>query len=64
MNKESVPLIIGIILPVLLVLIILLNFFGINLFDYVKNINVIYYLIILPFLLGFLVIIVKYARPS
>jgi len=64
MNKESVPLIIGFLLPILLVSAILLNFFGFDIITKLFEINIIYYLIILPFFLGFLVIIVKYARPS
>jgi len=64
MNKESLPLIIGLLLPILLVLIIMLNLYGINIFHYLRKIDIIYYLIILPFFLGFLVIIVKYARPN
>jgi hypothetical protein len=63
LNKESLPLIIGLLLPIFLVLIILLYNYGFDLTEIFKQIDIIYYIIIIPFLLGFLVIIVKYARP-
>jgi len=64
MNRESLPLIIGLILPIVLVIIIGLYYYGIDLTEIFKKIDNIYYLIILPFVLGFLVIIVKFTRPA
>ena len=64
MNRESLPLIVGILIPVLLLLVILLYYYGIDLTEILLKIDVMYYLIILPFVLGFLVIIVKFARPT
>lgn len=64
MNRESLPLIIGLILPIVFVSIIGLYYYGIDITEIFRKINIIYYLIFLPFVLGFLVIIVKFARPD
>jgi hypothetical protein len=60
MNREAVPLIIGIIIPVLLVAAIVLYISGYDITIILKKINIIYYLVIIPFILGFLVIIIWY----
>jgi len=57
MNREAVPLIIGILLPVLLVAGIALYLSGYDITTFFRRINIIYYLVIIPFALGFLVII-------
>jgi len=64
MNRESLPLIIGLILPIVFVFIIGLYYYGIDITEIFKKIDIIYYLIFIPFVLGFLVIIVKFARPA
>jgi hypothetical protein len=57
MNREAIPLIIGILLPVLLVAGIVLYLSGYDITLFLRKINIIYYLVIIPFVLGFLVII-------
>lgn len=57
MNREAIPLIIGILLPVLLVAGIVLYLSGYDITIPLRRINIIYYLVIIPFVLGFLVII-------
>ncbi|RLF28532.1 MAG: hypothetical protein DRN08_02740 [Thermoplasmata archaeon] len=52
MNKEAIPLLLGIITPILLVSIILLHIHGYNIIHYLKNIDPIYYIIIFPMILG------------
>lgn len=68
MNRESLPLIAGFLIPIILVSFILLYYYG---YEYIEKIinfflglNIMYYFIIIPFVLGFVVIIVKYLRPN
>jgi hypothetical protein len=60
MNREAIPLIIGILLPMLLVAGIVLYLSGYDITLFLRKINIIYYLVIIPFVLGFLVIILWY----
>ncbi len=64
MNREAVPLIIGILLPVLLVGGIVLYLSGYDFTVFLKKINIVYYLVIIPFVLGFLVIILWFRREK
>lgn len=63
MNKEAVPLIIGILVPVIFVGLIVLYLQGYDITEYLRNINIIYYLLVLPFGLGLLVIIFWFRKP-
>ena len=63
-NRESLPLIIGLLVPIVLLLIILLYYYGYDLTLFFRELPLIYYIIIFPIVLGFIVIIVKYMRPS
>ena len=63
-NKESLPLIISVLIPIILVSIILLYYYGYDLTLFLRNIDLVYYIIIIPFLLGFFIIIVKTVRPD
>jgi len=63
MNKEAVPLIIGILVPVIFVGLIVLYLQGYDITEYLRNINIIYYLLVLPFGLGLLVIIIWFRKP-
>jgi len=63
-NKESLPLIAALLIPILLVSIILLYFYGYDITLFFREINIIYYIIIFPIALGFTVAIVKYIRPD
>jgi len=62
-NRESLPLIAGLLVPFVLVLIILLYYYGYDITEFFRKLDVIYYIIIIPFVLGFIVIIVKAMRP-
>jgi ABC-type multidrug transport system permease subunit len=63
MNREAVPLIVGILIPVIFVALIVLYLNGLDITVYLRKINIIYYLLILPFALGLLVIIFWYRKP-
>ncbi len=63
MNREAVPLIVGILVPVIFVALIVLYLNGFDITIYLRNINIIYYLILLPFALGLLVIIFWFRKP-
>jgi ABC-type multidrug transport system permease subunit len=63
MNREAVPLIVGILIPVIFVALIVLYLNGFDITEYLRKINIIYYLVILPFGLGLLVIILWFRKP-
>ncbi|MCX6661587.1 MAG: hypothetical protein NTY91_03455 [Euryarchaeota archaeon] len=63
MNREAVPLIVGILVPVIFVAFIVLYLNGFDITVYLRKINIIYYLLVLPFGLGLLVIIFWYRKP-
>jgi hypothetical protein len=64
MNREVVPLIVGILVPVVLVAFIVLYLSGYDFTIYLRRINIIYYLLILPFALGLLAAIIWYRKPQ
>ncbi|HIG99026.1 MAG TPA: hypothetical protein HA258_00450 [Thermoplasmata archaeon] len=63
MNREAVPLLVGILVPVIVVALIVLYLNGFDITIYLRKINIIYYLILLPFALGLLVIIFWFRKP-
>jgi len=63
MNREAVPLLIGIFVPVIVVALIVLYLNGFDITIYLRKINIIYYLVLLPFALGLLVIIFWFRKP-
>jgi ABC-type multidrug transport system permease subunit len=63
MNREAVPLIVGILVPVIFVALIVLYLNGFDITVYLRKINIIYYLLVLPFGLGLLVIILWFRKP-
>ena len=67
-NRESLPLIAGLLIPIFLVSLILLYIYSndilMSFIDFLKSIHILYWLVIIPFIIGFIVIIVKYLRPS
>jgi hypothetical protein len=63
-NKESLPLIMALLVPILLVVIILLYYYGYDITLFLRRIPWIYYVIILPIALGFTVAIIKYMKPD
>jgi hypothetical protein len=63
-NRESLPLILGILIPFMIALISLLYFYGYDVTLFLRKIPLIYYVIIFPIALGFSVAIIKYMRPD
>ncbi len=63
MNREAVPLLIGIFIPIVIVALIVLYLMGYDITIYLRKINIIYYLVLLPFGLGLLVIIFWFRKP-
>ena len=64
MNRESLPLIIGLLIPVFLVLGIVLYYYGYDLTIFLRKIPVLYCIVIFPIALGFIVGIAKMLRPE
>jgi len=64
MNRESLPLICALLIPIAIVAFLLLNYFKYDVISFLLNVNVLYYIIIFPIVLGFVVIIVKFMRPE
>jgi hypothetical protein len=64
MNRESLPLIGALLVPFILVLIIILYNYGYDITMFLRKFPLIYYLIILPIALGFVVAVVKFVRPD
>ncbi|MCU0850002.1 MAG: hypothetical protein MUC80_01840 [Candidatus Thermoplasmatota archaeon] len=63
MNREAVPLLLGILIPIIIVALIVLYLNGFDITIYLRKINIMYYLILLPFALGLLVIIFWFRKP-
>jgi hypothetical protein len=64
MNREASPLLIAIIIPIILVSIIFLYINGYDITNYLKKIDIIYYIIIFPIALGLLVAILRYRKEA
>ena len=64
MNREALPLIIGLLIPLVLVLGIVLYSSGYDvtlpLREFLKKIPILYYIIVLPVILGFIIAIAKW----
>jgi len=52
MNREALPLIVAILVPVIIVSLILLYFYGYDFTIFMRRIDLIYYIILFPFALG------------
>jgi len=63
MNREAVPLIIGILVPIVIVALIVLYISGYDITVYLRKIDLIYYVIVLPFGLGLLAAILWFKKP-
>ncbi|MBN1280690.1 MAG: hypothetical protein JXA00_03485 [Candidatus Thermoplasmatota archaeon] len=63
MNREAVPLIIGILLPIVLVSLIVLYLAGYDVTLVLRQIDLIYYVTVLPFGLGLLVVFFWFWKP-
>jgi hypothetical protein len=64
MNREAVPLIIGILFPIFLVAFIALYISGYDITVYLRKINIIYYILVIPFGLGMLVVFFWFRKPK
>ncbi len=63
MNREAIPLIVGILVPVIIVVLIVLYISGYDITEYLRKIDIIYYIIVLPFGLGLLAAILYFRKP-
>jgi len=63
-NRESLPLIFALLIPVALVSLIVLYYYGYDLTLFLRKLPILYYIVIIPVALGFIVGIVKWMRPS
>ena len=59
MKRESLPLIVIILTPIIIVLFVILHYYVFDFFLYIKKIDTIYYVIILPFVLGLVAALLK-----
>ena len=63
MNREALPLILVISFPIVMVALISFYFYGYDLTRYLREIEPIYYIILLPFALGTIAGILKIKKP-
>jgi hypothetical protein len=56
-NREAVPLAIGLCIPLSLVAVVLVQVYGIDFISRIKSLDVLYYIAIFPILLGLVVAI-------
>lgn len=63
LNREAVPLIVGIFIPIILVGLIVLYLSGYDITVYLRKINLIYYIIVLPFGLGIFAAVLWFRKP-
>ncbi len=64
MNRESLPLLLALFVPIILVVIVLLYYYGYDITEFFRKLNILYYIVIIPVALGFTVAIIKYMRPD
>ena len=64
MNREALPFILVLFIPLVLVTLILLYFKGYDVTVYLRKIDLIYYIIILPFALGLFAALLKWRKPK
>jgi len=64
MNREALPLVIAILMPIVLVSLILLYFYGYDVTLYLRKVDLIYYIIILPFALGLFAALLRLRKPK
>jgi hypothetical protein len=64
MNREAAPLIVAILLPIGIVFVLLLYFYGYDITKELRSIDAIYYIIICPFALGLFAALLKVKKPK
>ena len=62
MNREALPFILAIFTPIILVSLIMIHINGYDLISFFRKIDLIYYIIIFPIALGFMVAVLKYKK--
>jgi hypothetical protein len=63
MNREAVPLLVGIFVPIVVVAVIVLYISGYDITANLRKIDIIYYIIVFPFGLGLLAAVLYYRKP-
>lgn len=63
MNREALPLIIGILVPIVIVALIVLYVSGYDITVNLRKIDIIYYIVLIPFGLGLLAAVFWYQKP-
>jgi len=56
-NREAAPLIIGLCIPLFLAVVVLVQYYGIDIVSFIKSLDVLYYIAVFPILLGLFVAI-------
>jgi len=64
MNREALPLIFVILIPAIFVTLVVIYLYGYDFTEILLKIDLIYYIIILPFVLGLLAALLKMRKPS
>ena len=59
MNKEALPLITGILIPIIIIGLIILYSYGYDITLFFRNLNILYYIIIFPIALGLLLAVLR-----
>lgn len=58
-NREAVPLILGLCIPLALVLIVVIQFYGIDFISYIISLDYLYYIAIFPIILGLVIAVIN-----
>jgi len=61
-NREATPLIIGILIPLLLVSLIALRMYGFDAFIILAQVDVLYYIVLFPIVLGLVIAILNRSK--
>ena len=64
MNRESLPLIFALLIPILLVLFIILYYYGYDITTTFRKIPILYIIVLIPIALGFIAGIAKWMRQN
>jgi hypothetical protein len=64
MNREALPFIGALLVPIILVGIIILYFYGFDLTKFFRQIDLIYYIVLSPIALGLFLAILHYRKPE
>ena len=60
MNREALPLIVAIVAPIIIVGIIVLYIYGYDFTRFIREIDIIYYIILFPIVLGLIFAVIKW----